>query len=329
MVIGAANRPHREKKEGEDAFFGDSGQGLLGVADGVGGWSAQGVDSGAFSRRFLALCHKNAISHSAVSAIRRARKAVKTDPVTKKGSSTVVLASLRGDELEVANFGDSALAVLRVVPHRVSLAIEKSLVLFPRVVLRTQPQTFDFNAPYQASAEDDLSVQPSDLGSWSEDRVTATLRPGDLVLAATDGLWDNLDDKQLVSRVARHTMVLWASAARHGLLHDTFANASGDPRSYDPPADVLDYMAADMADAAVSVFDDPARLTPFALEARAAGFDYSGGKEDDVTVVFALVVADNVTLAATDLNLRHNFGRFALEDGDSASSDDGDRTNVH
>lgn len=316
MVIGAANRPSPEKETaGEDAFVGDSAHGVLGVADGVGGWSLKGVDSGVFSRRFLALCHKNAIEHDAVSAIRRARAAIKTDPTTEKGSSTVVLASLRGDELEVANYGDSALAVLRVTPRQE----KKTLFLYPRIVLRTQPQTSAFNTPYQASAEDDLSWEPSALGSYSEDRVTATLRPGDLVLAATDGLWDNLYDDDVLRLVASDVRVVWASAARHGLLDENLARASRDPRSFDPTADVLDYMAAVLADAAVALFDDATRTTPFTVEARAAGFKHDGGKADDVTVVLGLVV--DGTLSANDLKLRHNFGSFGLDEDQTRRAD--------
>lgn len=42
--------PHPDKVErgGEDAYF--AGQSLLVVADGVGGWNAQGVDPSQYSR---------------------------------------------------------------------------------------------------------------------------------------------------------------------------------------------------------------------------------------------------------------------------------------
>ena len=51
---GAANIPHDDKKlkGGEDAWLASNN--LLVVADGVGGWAMQGVDSGLFSKKLVA-----------------------------------------------------------------------------------------------------------------------------------------------------------------------------------------------------------------------------------------------------------------------------------
>ena len=54
LIVGSTSVPHREKKDGEDAYFASAASASLGVADGVGGSKREGVDPGAFSRRLLA-----------------------------------------------------------------------------------------------------------------------------------------------------------------------------------------------------------------------------------------------------------------------------------
>ncbi|KAJ8604021.1 hypothetical protein CTAYLR_003381 [Chrysophaeum taylorii] len=310
MVVGAASRPQRDKGRGEDAYVGDSTIGLLGVADGVGGSKSETVDPGDFSRRLLALCQQHARedgSLRAVEVLARARKSAATDEVARKGgSSTVVLAKLSGDQLEVCNYGDSGVVVLRPAIRQfkdvdVDATPKRRLVLFPRVVLRSNDQVYFFNAPYQASAADDLAQTPAMLGSCEPDVISATVRPGDLVLAATDGLWDNVDEIIVQNLVATYVPTLWASAGRSGLLPDGVATISDAPAASDPTRDRLEALAATLADEAVKVYDDSdPRLTPFARAARAEGIDHSGGKEDDVCVLAALILPDAAILPAFD-----------------------------
>ena len=53
---GVTNIPHDDKKEkgGEDAYLASNN--FMMVADGIGGWSRQGVDSGIFSKTLVAQC---------------------------------------------------------------------------------------------------------------------------------------------------------------------------------------------------------------------------------------------------------------------------------
>ena len=52
--FAASNIPHISKRRtgGEDAWV--ASHNLLVVADGVGGWAAQGIDSGLFSKQLVA-----------------------------------------------------------------------------------------------------------------------------------------------------------------------------------------------------------------------------------------------------------------------------------
>ncbi|KAH8068588.1 phosphoprotein phosphatase [Aureococcus anophagefferens] len=60
LLVGSSSRPHREKKDGEDAYFASAADNALGVADGVGGSKRAGVDPGDFSRRLLAHAQRHA-----------------------------------------------------------------------------------------------------------------------------------------------------------------------------------------------------------------------------------------------------------------------------
>ncbi|KAJ1495761.1 hypothetical protein T484DRAFT_1761125 [Baffinella frigidus] len=61
--VGFIPHPEKAHKGGEDAFFvltHDAGHGSgCGVADGVGGWAEQGVDSGEYSRALMKEAHRH------------------------------------------------------------------------------------------------------------------------------------------------------------------------------------------------------------------------------------------------------------------------------
>jgi protein phosphatase PTC7 len=86
------------------------------------------------------------------------------------------------------------------------------------------------------------------------------LNEGDLIVLATDGLWDNLSDKQLLVETSRVNLI-----------------------------DDLEEAAENIARKAVELANDPNYLSPFALSARQNGINISGGKPDDITVLLARV----------------------------------------
>lgn len=81
--------------------------------------------------------------------------------------------------LHVANIGDCRLLVWRD----------------GKVVLHTTEQLHDFNYPYQLGARS--SVQPTDAAV-----LTLQLRPGDVIVLGSDGLFDNMTDQQVGESVA-------------------------------------------------------------------------------------------------------------------------------
>ena len=107
--------PHPEKVAtgGEDALFAASY--AVGIADGVGGWASQGIDAGEISRAVMsaadALATASPREHTALELLRNAWTRVAAQPI--KGSTTAVLAALRGSVLSTANLGDSGFVIYR------------------------------------------------------------------------------------------------------------------------------------------------------------------------------------------------------------------------
>ncbi|KAL9937858.1 hypothetical protein V8E36_003403 [Tilletia maclaganii] len=121
---------------GEDAYF--LREDALGVADGVGGWASRpGADPALFSRLLMHFCSVELSRFDALSSEQLAandgsmlRRWAHVDPVeiihcawhrcvraARRegiiGSSTALVAVLRGDELRIANVGDCVLLIIR------------------------------------------------------------------------------------------------------------------------------------------------------------------------------------------------------------------------
>ncbi|OMJ18185.1 putative protein phosphatase 2C 80, partial [Smittium culicis] len=167
---------------GEDAFF--YRRDAIGLGDGIGGWANKKNSSSAlFSKRLMYNTHyeisrdedseddqynknectpvkflKNAIS-STLEDMKQAKL---------KGSSTACVALLRGDELIVANIGDSGLTIIRD----------------GEMVFRTEEQQHSFNYPYQLGTEEN-----SDSVSNAQ-TFRIKVKKNDLVILASDGLYD-------------------------------------------------------------------------------------------------------------------------------------------
>ncbi|KAG5543233.1 hypothetical protein RHGRI_016096 [Rhododendron griersonianum] len=237
LVSGSCYLPHPEKEEtgGEDAHFICEDEQAIGVADGVGGWADLGVDAGQFARELM--------SHS-VAAVREepkgsidpARVLEKAHSSTKaKGSSTACIIALTDQGLHAINLGDSGFIVVR-----------DGCTIF-----RSPVQQHDFNFTYQLE-----SGTGGDLPS-SGQVFTIPVAPGDVVIAGTDGLFDNLYNNE-VTAVVVHAM-------RAGLGPQVTAQK--------------------IAALARQRAQDKNRQTPFSTAAQDAGFRYYGGKLDDITVV--------------------------------------------
>jgi hypothetical protein len=287
------------------------------------------VDSGTFARKLMAdaaVAAQRAESGDGAAAAAAADplpllKAAHAGVGALAGASTALVATTGAcGALRVVSLGDSGLALWRRsragaggVVAEASLPVAEAARLWSRVA-STTPQTFAFNAP--------LQLERGFNGHRPDQAQVLSLAPapGDLVVAATDGLHDNLFPDAQAALLAKFDWAPCAAlvhAATRRRAEDAAAAtrvAGGEPplqrlrllnTAEAPVSDAelaererlcratLRGMAAMLAAHAHRVGHDPhAGDTPFARDAAKARKRFSGGKPDDVTVVVAMLLPD-------------------------------------
>ncbi|XP_051190131.1 putative protein phosphatase 2C 24 [Lolium perenne] len=228
----------------EDAHFCHAGAGVVGVADGVGGCRGDGVDAAEFSRGLMANAY-NAVAAASSSGIypytllEMAYQKTVASTRTRAASTALVL-SLAGHALRWAYVGDSTFPVFRG----------------GRLLLRALPQQHYFNCPFQLSAVGGDRVKDAAVSEFP-------VEEGDVVVAGTDGLFDNVFD-----------------AALEGIVQTCMA-MSLTPGEM---AQAIGRLAYDMARSS--------RESPFSATSREQqGTNFTGGKMDDITVIVAFIVS--------------------------------------
>ncbi|MFH4974460.1 hypothetical protein AB6A40_001169 [Gnathostoma spinigerum] len=223
---------------------------VVGVADGVGGWRRYGVDPSAFSRRLMRICSDLVESGDFEPCrpdilLAHAFQTLSTPP-RPIGSSTACVLVVHQGTLYSANLGDSGYCVLR----------EGS------IICRSREQVHYFNAPFQLSLPpENLDVYTGFIGD-PPDRAelqTLPLKSGDLIVLATDGLWDNVGEDVIVKQLARIK-----------------------PGDLQAACNALALTARRLA-------FDTHQLSPFAIKASLHGIDAPGGKPDDITLVLVFI----------------------------------------
>ncbi|EDW49369.1 protein phosphatase PTC7 homolog [Drosophila sechellia] len=245
-------------KFGEDAWFMSSSPQayIMGVADGVGGWRNYGVDPGKFSMSLMRSCER--ISHAPDFEPKRPEILLERgycDLLDQKcsivGSCTACILSFNRDNntLYAANIGDSGFLVVRS----------------GKVVCRSQEQQHQFNTPYQlASPPPGYEFHVLSDGPESADTIKFPMQQGDVILLATDGVYDNVLESVLV---------------------EVLTEMSGISNSVQ-----LQMAANTVALMARTLSFNRNHDSPFSQNARKLNIDAWGGKPDDITVLLAIVV---------------------------------------
>lgn len=122
------------------------------------------------------------------------------------------------------------------------------------VVYKSPVQQHSFNYPYQ------LGPLSSDLPS-SAIEIELKMMAGDVIVAGTDGLFDNMHLEEISAEVSQ-----------------------GISRGSDPQD-----LAWTIAENALYNSFDRFAVTPFARASRENGGSHSGGKRDDITVLVAFI----------------------------------------
>ena len=260
---------------GEDAFAVNvspkapaTGRSFLAVADGVGGWSMSGGDSSKISTGLLAelkgIVNSTRLQLSEAGQLAFARMAGQR--IHKQGSTTVCASILDHDtgNLQVSNVGDSGAFVFRR----------------GRLLMKTKSGQEGFNAPHQLGF--DQEGNPYGSFTLMETKYNVPLMPEDIIVLATDGILDNIYDEEL-----REMLV--------AMIGPLASKAGANPK-INPMAETGKAMQERVQSTATSIAwhawtrsQETHWLSPFAQAALSHGLPYSGGKQDDITIVVAVV----------------------------------------
>ncbi|EDW23812.1 GL23811 [Drosophila persimilis] len=229
---------------------------VMGVADGVGGWRDRGIDARALlpgsDRCFVHAQKPTFDARNPRQLLSECYGEMKRKWKPILGSSTACVVAFNRSEsaLYTANLGDSGYVVIRN----------------GSVLDRSEEQTHFFNMPFQ------LTVPPPDSNRemWFCDdpsEAVATrllLQPDDLVLVATDGLFDNMPEQMLLEMLSKVQGVHEQKAIQEAVNR--------------------------VVERAGALSINPIYKSPFCLRALENNVPYGGGgKPDDITVVLASV----------------------------------------
>ena len=270
-----------------DAYFIEEEKQIFGLADGVGEWETFGLDPSLFP---------NELMHNCKLAFE------KSEPLLKKLPRTEVLSAFEQVLYEgyagVESYGSStALLVYCKDSYLFSLCLGDSgyMVLRERetkkysLVYRSCEQQHSFNCPLQLAQmpkkEDynDLlkkglstlvtllkrakkTTYDSPFDSVSESIV---LKLNDLIIAGTDGLFDNLFDTEILETA------------------ESFA------AFYDNKKELVQKLAEQLSTKAVEKGWDSNYKSPFSRNATKHGRKHFGGKLDDTTVIVGIALAES------------------------------------
>ncbi|XP_076344822.1 protein phosphatase PTC7 homolog isoform X1 [Tachypleus tridentatus] len=227
---------------------------VLGVADGVGGWRTYGIDPSLFSYSLMETCerlvitgHFNPQCPAGIIATSYYELLESKQQILGSSTACVIILNRTDHTVYTANIGDSGFLVVRQ----------------GRIIHRSEEQTHYFNTPFQLSLPPP-SVTGQVLSDSPESADTSSFRveEGDLILVATDGLFDNLPENMILRELSK--------------LRD---------QEIENVQQVVNSLALQARQLAF----DATYLSPFALRARENGIDAVGGKPDDITILLASV----------------------------------------
>jgi protein phosphatase PTC7 len=309
-VISHKDRPKSARPaSGQDAFFisrfGESNAIAFGVADGVGGWEESGVDPADFSHSLCdymasaAYDYKPPNPHqpslSARSIMQKGFDDVVADETIHAGGSTAITAiAHENGTMEVANLGDSGFVQLRL----------------NAVHAYSEPQTHAFNTPYQLSV-----IPPSMLARAAAfggaqlcdhpkdaDVTSHNLKHGDILVFASDGLWDNLFNQDVL-RIASKVMTSTGAWRHNGggirvvddlMQYTQPATEPEEGKQQQRKVTLQSLLAVEITAAAKTASVDRNLDGPFAKEVQKyyPQEDWHGGKVDDICIVVVVVSED-------------------------------------
>ena len=278
----------------------------LGVADGVGSWREYGIDPREFGHKLMEECENVLRGASAekshcppepAEVLAQAYERVKKTNII--GSSTACVARFDNakHQLHFSNLGDSGIVVLRHIDSDVAGALKRNRTT-PRterksdlrVAFVSQQQLRSFNHPYQFGwTGEELDDDESSFKTAADSCNTSIhIRRGDIIIMATDGLFDNVD----IDDIAKIALD-WEQ--KNGFIRggDIAARemrwSKGNSMSVES-CETLPHLAQALCEKARENSLDSSVDSPFAILAKENDIMWSGGMPDDCTVIALHVV---------------------------------------
>ncbi|XP_075499451.1 putative protein phosphatase 2C 55 [Primulina tabacum] len=237
MIAGSYYIPKNDPDNplGDDSHFIDEVVQVIGVAD--------GIDGGKYARELMGkVAEKVKIRRYPVASLNP--KYDLKDAFSNSwstGACTVCIIALDENLLKAVNVGDSGFMVIRG----------------GNVVYTSPVQHKAFDCPY-------LMGKTTGVGPGLAEELQVQVEAGDVIIAGTDGLFDNLFPEEI----------------------EAIVKVSLEQNDIQP-----NLLAESLAKAALEKSSDRSCKSPYGVAAQAAGLEYSGGKSDDITVVAGYVRA--------------------------------------
>lgn len=169
---------HPDKVESEDCCL--NGKGFMAIADGVGSWIRHGVNPRKYPERFLQLLQKKMDENENMKIEDVLNYAYLNNDI--EGSTTVCLIIFNNNStISTAVVGDSQFILIRN----------------DSIIYRSKPQQYEFNFPYQLGSNEVSKPNDADIAHIE-------VKKNDIIVAGSDGLWDNLYDNQILNLVKQN-----------------------------------------------------------------------------------------------------------------------------
>lgn len=235
------------KKQSEDAVIVKDN--FIVIADGVGGWKNFGVDPSIYSQSLCETISK-ALSTSSIHNEKELKEII-VSSINSLHSTQIIGGSTfltiyfdtGANKLYSVALGDTLFSVLRFDKEKHSYFIAH----------KSKEQYHSFNTPFQCGYQAD---PPHEANIFSMD-----IEVGDVIIAGTDGLFDNVSDNDLISMTNEENEA--------------------------------DKLSSLIANKAKGNSQDQNYISPFAIKARENGKFYIGGKPDDITFVVVMIREEN------------------------------------
>jgi protein phosphatase PTC7 len=265
---GVANqpKPEKEKTGGEDALI--FSKNFMAVADGVGGWANQGIDSSKYSIALIQnvkdLFYTNSEHYSNKPKDLLVDAAIKN---TEIGTSTLIVCTLWKKHLKVGFIGDSGYMLFKPQIKHIQRLNMNNIVYQTSVISEEQEHAFNF--PFQ-------------IGTGGNDPKTQSLEfshevnIGDIVLVISDGVLDNLYPQEIEFYLNKY---IQDNKMKYGFgFGDIILNFDGQA------------FADFLLEKTFARSLDKTFVSPFSSGSLTGGMVLQGGKSDDISIAVGMVM---------------------------------------